>query len=77
VRGVDGALLSWAGLIQSASSSRSGGVSSRRTEHRAKAERIIEFIEGVVIEMLPTSPHEDVAGFLGVEFKFAIRCTHG
>jgi Uma2 family endonuclease len=35
--------------------------------------RRFELIEGVVIEMLPTDPHEDVAGFLGAEFSFAIR----
>lgn len=35
--------------------------------------RRFELIEGVVIEMLPTGPHEDVAGFLGAELNFAIR----
>jgi Uma2 family endonuclease len=35
--------------------------------------RRFELIEGAVIEMLPTGPHEDVAGFLGAEFSFAIR----
>jgi Uma2 family endonuclease len=28
--------------------------------------RRYELIEGVVIEMLPTGPHEDVSGFLGL-----------
>lgn len=32
-----------------------------------------ELIEGVVVEMLPTGPHEDVAGFLATELSFAIR----
>jgi Uma2 family endonuclease len=35
--------------------------------------RRFELIEGIVTEMLPTGPHEDVAGFLGAEFNFAIR----
>ena len=32
-----------------------------------------ELIEGCVVEMLPTGPHEDVAGFLAAELNFAIR----
>ena len=35
--------------------------------------RRFELIEGVVVEMLPTGPHEDVAGFLSAELSFAIR----
>lgn len=35
--------------------------------------RRYELIEGVVIEMLPTGPHEDIGGFLGAELNFAIR----
>ncbi|HEY9644639.1 MAG TPA: Uma2 family endonuclease [Coleofasciculaceae cyanobacterium] len=35
--------------------------------------RRYELIEGVVIELLPTGPHEDVSGFLGAELNFAIR----
>ncbi len=35
--------------------------------------RRYELIEGVVVEMLPTGPHEDIAGFLSAEFNFAIR----
>ena len=35
--------------------------------------RRYELIEGVVIEMLPTGPHEDVGGFLGAELNVAIR----
>jgi Uma2 family endonuclease len=35
--------------------------------------RRYELIEGVVIEMLPTGPHEDVGGFLGAELNLAIR----
>ncbi|MEM9214390.1 MAG: Uma2 family endonuclease [Cyanobacteria bacterium P01_F01_bin.150] len=37
--------------------------------------RRYELIEGCVIEMLPTGPHEDVGGFLAAELNFAIR-TH-
>ncbi|NEZ65444.1 hypothetical protein D0962_22170 [Leptolyngbyaceae cyanobacterium CCMR0082] len=32
-----------------------------------------ELIEGVVVEMLPTGPHEDIGGFLSAEFNFEIR----
>jgi Uma2 family endonuclease len=35
--------------------------------------RRYELIEGVVIEMLPTGPHEDVGGFIGGELSFEIR----
>lgn len=35
--------------------------------------RRYELIEGVVVEMLPTGPHEDVSGFLSAEFNFEIR----
>ena len=35
--------------------------------------RRYELIEGIVTEMLPTGPHEDVGGFLGAELNFAIR----
>ena len=35
--------------------------------------RRYELIEGVVIEMLPTGPHEDVGGFLGAELNLEIR----
>lgn len=35
--------------------------------------RWYELIEGVVIEMLPSGPHEDVGGFLGAELNFEIR----
>ncbi|MBT9314518.1 Uma2 family endonuclease [Leptothoe spongobia] len=35
--------------------------------------RRYELIEGVVVEMLPTGPHEDIGGFLGAEFNFEIR----
>ena len=35
--------------------------------------RRYELIEGVVVEMLPTGPHEDIAGFLNAEFNFEIR----
>ena len=32
-----------------------------------------ELIEGVVVEMLPTGPHEDLSGFLIAELNFEIR----
>ena len=32
-----------------------------------------ELIEGVVVEMLPTGPHEDLSGFLVAELNFTIR----
>ena len=32
-----------------------------------------ELIEGSVVEMLPTGPHEDVGGFLVAELNFVIR----
>lgn len=32
-----------------------------------------ELIEGVVVEMLPTGPHEDICGFLVAELNFEIR----
>ena len=32
-----------------------------------------ELIEGVVVEMLPTGSHEDIAGFLVAELNFEIR----
>ena len=32
-----------------------------------------ELIEGVIVEMLPTGSHEDVAGFLVAELNFEIR----
>ena len=32
-----------------------------------------ELIEGVVVEMLPTGPHEDLSGFLVAELNFEIR----
>ncbi len=35
--------------------------------------RRYELIEGVVVEVLPTGPHEDVAGFLAAELNFEIR----
>lgn len=35
--------------------------------------RRYELIEGVVVEVLPTGPHEDVSGFLSAEFNFEIR----
>ena len=35
--------------------------------------RRYELIEGIAIEMLPTGPHEDVAGFLAAELSLAIR----
>lgn len=35
--------------------------------------RRYELLEGVVTEMLPTGPHEDVGGFLGAELNLAIR----
>lgn len=35
--------------------------------------RCYELIEGVVVEVLPTGPHEDVAGFLAAELNFEIR----
>ena len=35
--------------------------------------RRYELIEGVVVEMLPTGPHEDIGGFLSAEFNFEIR----
>ena len=34
-----------------------------------------ELIEGVIVEMLPTGSHEDVAGFLAAELNFAIRTS--
>ena len=35
--------------------------------------RRYELIEGVVVEMLPTGPHEDVGGFLAAELNLEIR----
>lgn len=35
--------------------------------------RRYELIEGVVVEVLPTGPHEDVGGFLASELNWAIR----
>ncbi|MGP1375213.1 MAG: Uma2 family endonuclease [Almyronema sp.] len=35
--------------------------------------RRYELIEGVVVEMLPTGPHEDSGGFLSAELNFEIR----
>lgn len=35
--------------------------------------RRYELIEGIAVEMLPTGPHEDVAGFLVAELNVAIR----
>ncbi|MEL6384305.1 MAG: Uma2 family endonuclease [Cyanobacteria bacterium J06626_18] len=35
--------------------------------------RRYELIEGVVVEVLPTGPHEDIAGFLAAELNFEIR----
>lgn len=35
--------------------------------------RRFELIEGEVVEMLPTGPHEDVGGFIGGELSFEIR----
>lgn len=35
--------------------------------------RRYELIEGVVVEMLPTGPHEAVGGFLAAELNFIIR----
>jgi Uma2 family endonuclease len=35
--------------------------------------RRYELTEGIVTEMLPTGPHEDVGGFWGAELNFAIR----
>lgn len=35
--------------------------------------RRYELIEGAVVEMLPTGPHEDVGGFLAAELNFIIR----
>jgi Uma2 family endonuclease len=32
-----------------------------------------ELIEGVIVEMLPTGSHEDIAGFLTAELNFEIR----
>ena len=32
--------------------------------------RRYELIDGAVVEMLPTGPHEDVSGFLVAEFNF-------
>ena len=32
-----------------------------------------ELIEGVIVEMLPTGPHEDLSGFLVAELNFEIR----
>ncbi len=32
-----------------------------------------ELIEGSVVEMLPTGPHEDIGGFLSAELNFEIR----
>ena len=34
-----------------------------------------ELIEGVIVEVLPTGSHEDVAGFLAAELNFAIRTS--
>ncbi|OLP20287.1 hypothetical protein BST81_00670 [Leptolyngbya sp. 'hensonii'] len=35
--------------------------------------RRYELIEGVVVEMVPTGPHEDVGGFLAAELNLEIR----
>ena len=35
--------------------------------------RRFELIEGCAVEMLPTGPHEDVAGFISAELNFEIR----
>ncbi len=35
--------------------------------------RRYEWIEGVVVEILPTGPYEDVSGFLAAELNFVIR----
>ncbi|MEM8603051.1 MAG: Uma2 family endonuclease [Cyanobacteria bacterium P01_H01_bin.121] len=35
--------------------------------------RRYELIEGVVVEVLPTGPHEDIAGFLAAELNLVIR----
>lgn len=35
--------------------------------------RRFELIEGRAVEMLPTGPHEDVAGFISAELNFEIR----
>jgi Uma2 family endonuclease len=35
--------------------------------------RRYELIQGAVVEMLPTGPHEDIGGFLGAELSFEIR----
>lgn len=35
--------------------------------------RRYELIEGSVVEMLPTGPHEDIGGFLSAELNFEIR----
>jgi Uma2 family endonuclease len=35
--------------------------------------RRYELIEGVIVEMLPTGPHEDVSGFLAAELNAEIR----
>lgn len=35
--------------------------------------RRYQLIEGAVVEMLPTGPHEDVSGFLAAELSIAIR----
>lgn len=35
--------------------------------------RRYELIEGGVVEMLPTGPHEDIGGFLSAELNFEIR----
>ncbi|EDX87001.1 conserved hypothetical protein [Synechococcus sp. PCC 7335] len=32
-----------------------------------------EFIEGGIVEVLPTGPHEDIGGFLSAELNFEIR----
>ncbi|MEM9276643.1 MAG: Uma2 family endonuclease [Cyanobacteria bacterium P01_F01_bin.143] len=36
-------------------------------------EKRYELIEGAIVEMLPTGPHEDVSGFLIAEFNWEIR----
>lgn len=35
--------------------------------------RRYELIEGIIVEMRPTGPHEDVGGFVGDELSFEIR----
>ncbi|MEL6382446.1 MAG: Uma2 family endonuclease [Cyanobacteria bacterium J06626_18] len=38
--------------------------------------RQYELIQGAVVEMRPTGPHEDVGGFLTAELNFEIRRSH-